>query len=286
MPQYSINSNLTREAEHFYIGSSEIPGVQSIDFNYTLGLEKVKNIGKNNNIFLPSGPQQGSVSVSLASITSDQFYQLTGNYGVNGYLIEDKSNLANNFSFTSGYLNSYSCNCSIGQIPQIAAQFQTFGNIGRISTTENNDVISDFANIPGSSSNLLLKIADPGSLNVSIGDLNTNRLQSFNLGLSVPRVAVYSYGNAYPIAVMINYPIEIDLSLTIDKNDYVAQNIRKFPFNDRNDTISLSFNDLQTKQNILNYSFGSMKLIGEAMRTDINGSVSTTLKYKGYILKS
>lgn len=285
MPQYSINSNLTREAEHFYLGSNEIPGVQSIDFNYTLGFEKVKSIGKNNNIFLPTGPQQGNVSISLSSVTSDQFYPLTGNYGVNGYLIEDRSNLANNFSFTSGYLTNYSCNCSIGQIPQIAAQLQTFGNIGRISTSENNDVIRDFSNIPNSTSNLLLKIADPGSLNVSISDLNTNRLQSFNLGLSVSRLAVYSYGSLYPVAVMINYPIEVDLSLTIDKNDYVAKNIRNFPFNDRNDSISLSFNDLQTKQNILNYSFNSMKLVGEAMRVDVNGSVSTTLKYKSYIIK-
>lgn len=180
------NSNITREEQHFFINSTEIPGVQSIEASYELNSIPIKHIGMTGVQCIPIGPQQGVFNVNASLITDDQFIGLTGIHGVNGYVFKNITNTGENFGFTSGYLTSYASTCSIGQIPSIAAQFLVVGNIGKIESSEASSVVSNFNLIRTATSILPLKIADPGSMTISISDFNTNRVQSYTLNINVP----------------------------------------------------------------------------------------------------
>jgi hypothetical protein len=279
------NSNTTREEQHFFIGSTQIPGVQTVDYSYTTNSIPLKFIGMTGNVMsIPAGPENGRVGVGTLLITNDQFIGLTGNQGVNGYIFKDITQTGNNIGFVSGYLTNYNASCAIGQIPQIGANFEVLGNIGRIPSSEASSVVSNFQSIASHVSTLPLKIANPNSIVLSLSDLTTNRTQSFDVNITVPRQANYIIGNRYPVSVSINYPIEARVRFTIDCNDYVFKTLKSFPFNEKRNDISITLKDLEIGDTILTYSFSDMELVGEEYSTDVNGSARATIEYRKFLM--
>lgn len=276
------NSRFTREEQHFFINNIEIPGVQSAEIEYRTNSAPLNFIGMTGVSRIPTGPPQGNARVNAILITTDQFLPLTGNYGINGYIFKDLSTTGDNFGFVSGYLTSYASTCSIGQIPQIAADIQVFGNAGRIPSSEAASVVSNFNNIINHTSVLPLKIANPNSIELSLNDFNTNRVQSYSVNINVPREPNYILGQRYPESVNINYPIEFLVDFTIDYNDYIAKNSFNFPLNERNENITITLKDLETNENITNYGFSGMQLISERYAAGVDGSVKLTMQYQGF----
>lgn len=277
------NANFTREEQHFFINSTEIPGVQSIEATSEINSVPLVYIGMTGISYIPVGPQQGQVSINALLISNDQFIDFTGKHGVNGYILKKQTNTGDNFGFTSGYLTSYSSTCSIGQIPQIGAQFLVVGNIGKIDSSEASSVITNFTSITGATSTLALKIADPGSMTISLSDFDTNRVQSYSLNINVPRQVNYILGDRYPNSVEINYPMQVSLDFTVDYNDYVTKSIRDFPFNDKIRNITLVHKNLEDSSTISTFAFTGMQLTSERYATDVNGSVTLTAKYQTFL---
>jgi hypothetical protein len=109
-------------------------------------------------------------------------------------------------------------------------------------------------------------------------------VQSYSLDFVVNRVPTYNFGNRYPDRVETIYPIETNLSFTFDYNDYSAQNMRKFPWNERIDNISITIKDLELQRSLVTYSTNNMTLVKEQVRSDVRNPVSVTVQYKGYLI--
>jgi len=274
---------VTKENQRLFINSTEIPGVQNTQLNYQINATPLKHLGLSGIQYIPRGPQVGNVSISTLLISDDQFLQYTGNVGFNGYVVRSKSNTTNNFSFTSGYLTSYSSRCAIGQIPQIEANISVLGNIGQLSSSESAAVSTDLTNIAASNSNLLLKIADPGSINIDLGDFNTNRCISYDLNINVPRNPIYIQGQQAPIKVETNWPIEVNCNFTAEVDDYTPKTLNDFPESPKKRNITITLKDLDTAANIVNYGFSGMQLIGENYSSNNDGPVTMSLNYQGFI---
>lgn len=278
------NGNIYKEEQHFFVNSTEIPGVQSIEASFTQNMAAVNHIGLSGITYIPRGPQEASVSVSSLFITNDQFINLTGNTGINGFIVKGKGETASNFSFTSGYLTAYSTTCSIGQIPQINAAFNVYGNMGKLAASESATVSTQLTQISTNTSTSPLRIADPGSMSINLGEYTTNRLQSYSLNINVNRLPVYILGSRLPARVEINYPMEVNLSFTIEQNDYTPEKLRDFPFNEQTKSVTIVQKDLKDSSTIATYGFSGLKIVSENYGTNVNGATTITTSLKGYLL--
>jgi hypothetical protein len=285
MPTNNLISNYVtrRDEQHFFINGNEVAGLQNLDIEYSPAIAPLKHIGCGGQYFtLPSSRFGGQASATALLISNDPFIALTGNSGVNGYIVKTYNNTSQNFSFVSGYLSSYTINCSVGQIPQINASFDIFGEIGKVDSSDAARISSDFAAIASYTPNMPLRIASSNSISLNISDFNTNRVQSFNLGINCARNPIYILGNRYPSRVENEYPIAITLDFAMDLNDYNAKKASLFPLRDTKSNVTIGFNDIQNGQSILNFSFPNMTFAGEAQRANVNSSVSVVTKYIAY----
>lgn len=271
---------ITREQQVLFLNSTKIKGVQNVNFQYNLSNSTLKGLGSyssSNDI----SQQVGQLTVNLLAVTQDQIISFTGDVGLNGYLLKNKNNSVDNYSFISGFLTNYRSSCSVGEIPQISANFQIYGNIGRIEISES----SDFSSI-SSSQDLPLAQTSYQDFSLTINDFNVNRIISYDINIDVSRRPDYIIGSRAPTRVSLNWPIEIEASFVISAADYTAYNIRKFPHSKRETNILLSFkNSKLSSSNILSYNLQNMTLISESYSTDTDGKSTVTLNYKGFVDK-
>lgn len=276
------NGYIAKEEQLVFLGTEQIPGVQDINLSYTNNSTLIKHIGMSGCQYIPNGIPSASVDISSLLISNDQFINYTGAQGVNGFILKNRGDITNNFAFTSGYLTSYTCQCSIGQIPQINSSFVILGDVGKIGVTTYPVLYTQLTGAASGWSNLALKIADPGSIDLSIGSFVTNRVQDFNVNINVPRNPIYPLGSRFPNKVEINYPIEYNVSFNIEVNDYSFKKITDYPFNETKDNITITLKDLDNQQSIISYGFSGMSLYGENYSANTDGNVRATLNYRGY----
>lgn len=278
------NGRITRENQHFFLGNIELPGLQSVEMNYSINAKPIKHLGQNGTVnYVPAGAQVGDVSLSAYLISDDQIINYTGLNGVNGYLLQNQTNTGSNFSFTSGYLTSYVSKCAIGQIPQIDAQFKVLGNIGRINGSESQDVVNNFTYFQGNNSNLLLKVPGPGSININIDDFTTNRVNSYSLGITIDRHPFYILGQRNPNKVEINWPIQVEGKFQIEVNDYTPFTIKNYPMTLRSKNLTITISDYNTNNTISTFSFNNVKLMSEAYRMTENANAVIDITYKTFL---
>jgi hypothetical protein len=293
---------LRRENQRFFINTNEVRGAQSVSVNYAIPTVPLKHIGQTGTHRVVDGPYGGTASVSANLLTGDPFLKYTGEAPFNGYLFEteDGRNLngdAVDIAFTSGFLSSYTINCAIGQIPLVDAQIQIAGNIGKLPSGESTSsrVSSDYAAISSTENkDFSLKIADPRSLQVSINDFETNRLNSFNISFEIPRTPVYTIGGKMPIKCFVNYPISVTCNFQIDldahdlrsKSGYSHKVLRDFPCTENTENLTLTFYDHFTESQIVQYSFTDLLLVSQNHSTNIDGNVVANLTYQALINKN
>lgn len=276
---------ITRERQKVFIGTREVPGIISVQASYQNNYFPLKFLGSSIASGVPEGVQQGQVSINSLIITNDYFLSYTGTSGFNGYIVKVSGNPLDNISFSSGYLTSYTSRCSIGQIPETNVSISVLGNLGRLPTGYTPQILNDLQNLDFTFP-YQLKIASPNSINITMDEFNTNRVLSYDLQINVPRLPVYALGTEFPIAVNINWPLEVTLGFKIDVNDYVAKTFRDFPYSQTIKNISLSINDYSGNAVITSFGFNNMNLIGESFSFDSNSNnVIADLSYRCYIGK-
>lgn len=276
-----------KEDVHFFLNSTEIPGIQSINENYELNSSPLNYLGVSNCRYAPRGPYKGSFNLNSLLITDDQFINLTGITGFNGYVVKDKTAVsADNFSFTSGYLNSYTQRCSVGQIPSLDIGVDVYGNIGNISRKDKNNPSSvldaDFGIMRNATSQFLLKIADPGSLSLSLDEFTNNRVLSYTLDIKVNRLATYPLGTSYPKSVDTIFPIQVNATFQIEQATYKASALRNYPQTQKIQDLTITANEIEGGQAFLNYSFKNMNFMGESYGASVDGAPTINLNYRGY----
>ena len=278
------NDRLNRKNQFFYINSTEIAGIQSISINSDSQAIPVKYLGMDKTILAPNSAQIGSININALFISNDPFLKYKGNLGFDGYIFQSRNVAAtNNYSFTSGYLTSYSSRGTIGQIPEVNMTINSFGNVGKIASSDSVDITNNFAAIPTSIPSNILKIPGPGSININIDDFTTNRVLNYDLTINCQRNPIYILGQRSPYKIELVYPQEIICNFKIDVNDYSFDNIKKFPGTNRIKSLTLSVLDYNTNNTITSYSFDNMNLISETYNTNVDGNVTLDLQYKTYL---
>jgi len=274
---------LRRENQRFFINTQEIFGVQSVNSSFEIQHQPLKHIGQNTSPkLLYPGSQNGDVSVSQILVTNDQFLPFTGESGFNGYILKSYKENSSNYSFTSGYLTSYSSRCSIGEIPQVDVGIMVLDNLGNIASGYSLQTSGDFNTIGGLTDVFAANIAGYGSISVSLSDFTTNRVLGYNLEIQIPRNVIYRLGRQLPEGVFTNYPLEITCSFDFDRNDYANKELRDFLCSPTTQDLTLTLKNYLSNATIQTFAFNDMKFVGESYKTDTNGNASVTTTYKKY----
>ena len=137
MAESLINYRITSKDQNLYVGGNRIVGVQSVSINknFNLGNLNYAGIGQKTVNYLPRGAQISTVNIDSYLLNQDFFLNyVTGSETVNSFILKSSSDLDPPYSMLNGYLNSYSCQWAVGQIPRISTSINVLGNAGRIPT--------------------------------------------------------------------------------------------------------------------------------------------------------
>jgi hypothetical protein len=159
-----------------YLSGHKIFGVTDINFGYSLPIEHLNVIGYNKFKTFTSGPPQSSMSIQKYLSPNDLILNFTGTTAISGGLFYNSSN--RNFGFNSGYLNSYSVSCAVGNFPSLSADFSIFGNIGT-------GLITTTANQTGA-----LAVVRPKDILIECDGTGTNRVESFTYIVEIQTQAI------------------------------------------------------------------------------------------------
>ena len=282
---FIVQTNSRRENQRFFVNSTEVFGIQSVQGTYDSNGTPLKFLGMGVPVVVPNGKQAGAFNVSTMIIDTDKFLQFTGNSAFNGYILKSRTDTTQNFSFSSGYLTSYQSRCSIGEIPSTQVNIAVLGNVGNFPPGEesSSQVSNDFTSIAAGTSSLNPQIAGPGSISISLNDFTTNRVLSYDLAIDIGRHPYYPLGSRYPNAVEIDWPIGVTLGFQFAINNYAAMSLRQFPFNHKTADISVTLKSFDSNSTIVNYQFSGMYLAKESYSARTEGQTIVDATYKCFL---
>ena len=272
---------IRREAESITINGSGIQGVQSVSANYASVAQPLRNLGINSIKYAPEGPQTATLNVntlltyfvspSAPARDPEVMQNLTGDApfsGIVGYGTK-------NFIFTQGYLETYSVNCSIGEIPQVSTTSVIYGDFGT----------GTLDNVPVDTYPSTLSIPSYSSIEINLDTFKTNRVSSFSVDIATPRLPLYVVGSDVPSGVIAGSPVEVNVNFAIEPDDYEIKNMRLVPDETvfQNAIITLKKNNSNTK--LLEYSFNDMLLTSESFQGDANSNAMMNFNLRSFILR-
>lgn len=271
------------------MNTERVIGAQDITIQQNLGLSPLTYAGIGNKAlnYIPRNAQSASVSINSYLINKDYFLEATtGNSLHNLYLLRNKTDLSTVFSMVSGYFNQFSCNYSIGNVPEISTSFIGLRDAGMIQT---GNLPYDCANQLNTISNSNIDITGTvlipygNSISFTLDNLvNTNRVQSFNLQANSNKQAIYFMGSKYPKRVDL-YSSDINLNITFEMGDYEAKRLRNFPQSGTVRNLSLTIGDYSNNATICSYGFNNLNLISEEYSNSVNGFVSVSQSWNNRV---
>lgn len=286
MPFNYINNygSVTREEALVFINSGQLPGIQSVNLSYENNSQENKYLGMDRCNKLPNGPQLGNFNLSYFILSDEIILPYTGNFGCNGHILKTRDDRIENFSFTSGYLTNYSCRASINEVPQANASFAIFGNVGALGNAESAQVEEEYDNILSTVATNDFKLTAPSHISINLDDLTSNRVQSFEININIPRLPIYVLGSRVPIAIKYVPPILVDLNFAIEKNDYVSDKLNNYPFLEKVTDLSIILRDFDLNTPVVSYSFDNMMLKSESYGLSVDNRGVYQLGYRNYYL--
>ena len=272
---------IRRDAESITINGSGIQGVQSVSAQYDSVGAPVRNLGINSIKYLPEGPQTATLNVNTLLIntlspsapasSSEIMQNFTGDRAFSGVL----SYGTKSFIFTEGYMETYSVNCGIGEIPQVSTTSVIYGEFGTGTLV---DVPTD--NYPS-----VLNVPSYSSMEINLDTFTTNRVNSFSIDIATPRIPLYAVGRDTPTGVIAGTPIEVNVNFAIEPDDYEIKNMRFVPeetvFKDTIITLKKNNSDAT----LLQYSFNNMLLTAESFQGEVNSNAAMNFNLRSFILR-
>ncbi len=172
----------------------------------------------------------------------------------------------------------------MGQIPQMSAGLRFYDNAGQIKTAQLNNLSISELNIISTSdyslSTNVINVPTFASVNVILNENLTNRIKEFSISLNINRIPIYNCGNKKPKRVDLIYPIDANVSFTIEVSPlYSGTSFRDFPKNSQVQNVSIQVNDYSGNKNITNYQLNDMNLISENYITNVDGNVTVSKQY-------
>jgi len=272
---------IRRGAESITINGSGIQGVQSVSAQYDSVARPLRNLGINSIKYVPEGPQTATLNVSTlltnfvspsAPVTSTEVMQnFTGDISFSGIV----NHGTKNFIFTEGYMETYSVNCAIGEIPQVSTTSVIYGEFGT----------GTLANVPVDNYPSTLNIPSYSSMEINLDTFTTNRVNSFSVDIATPRIPLYAVGKDTPTGVIAGTPVEVNVNFAIEPDDYEIKNMRFVPDQTvfQNTVITLKKNN--SNATLLEYSFNDMLLTSESFQAEVNSNAVMNFNLRSFILR-
>ena len=282
MAQGKNQENFFGYEQYMFVNSLPVPGVQSVQSSFNFPIFPLTQLGGDKALIVPRGDKVGQVSINTFLISSDPFFYLTGNQGVNGFLIKNLTNkFQDNFSFISGYLSSYTNQYSLGGLPQVQASFQVFSNMGKIGTSHPSSIVSELSSLSFSNTGLFQDVCQ-GCASVTFSESASNPLISYELSINCPRIPIFALNRDTPIHVLQGKPIEISLSMQFEDASFNTVNLKSYPYSTETEDITITLKN-KDGQNINVYALGSMQLASTQKQSSTDSPDIRTLVYKRYL---
>jgi len=302
---------------YFVLNNSTISGITSVDGSYNINYAPIKTIGVGYNKQVMAEVPVANFSINKYLLYNEPFLNFTGeNQDKTAKSFRGSLNYSNKkFGFLSGYLNSFNLSCSVGEIPTTTSDIVVYGDVGPnydasgnlkapyISVPQVKDII---LNCSGSSTNRITNF--DYTINCQKKPIYT--LYQSGYSYSAPTGPTAPVANYIPAEVLLNLPIEIDASFTLEVDDYTSKSLYTILNNDVDANFSISINgtvfedatlpvngsDLVVNGNVslftyrkaiginmFNQSFTNVKLISQQFNSSADEVLSVKLNYKGYL---
>ena len=272
---------IRRDAEKVTINGSGIQGVQSVSAQYESTARPLNNLGVTEIRYAPQGAQTANLQINTlfthllspsAPVTSLNVMQnFTGEAGFSGVIDYGSKK----FIFTEGYMDTFSCSCGIGEIPQISTTSVIYGEFGTGNLT----------NLPTDSYPSTLNIPSYSSMEVNLDEFNTNRMTSFSVDIATPRIPIYALNNDRPERVIAGTPVEVNVNFSLDVDDYEIKNMRFVPDETVFENTTLTLKKNNSDVTLLTYSFDNMLLTSESFQGAADSNAAVNFNLRSFILR-
>jgi hypothetical protein len=302
---------------YFFLNNSTISGIISVDGGYSINYAPIKTIGVGYNKQVIAEVPVANFSINKYLLYNEPFLAFTGENN-NKTAIGFKGSLNYNnkkFGFLSGYLNSFGLSCSVGEIPTTTSDIIVYGDVG-----PNYDA-------SGSLKAPYISVPQVKDIILTCSGSSTNRITNFDYSINCTKRPIYvlnqsgySYSgptgptapgpNYVPYEVLLDLPIEINASFTLEVDDYTSRLLYSQLDNDTDSSFSISINGTVFEDQVLqvsnqnltinggtdllmyrkaigismfNQSFSNVKLISQEFNSNADDVLSVKLNYKGYL---
>jgi len=258
------------ENQNFYLNNFIISGVQDLSISYSNNINPSLFIDDNSKNYFVSQPVIANLDLNYILSTNDRFINYTGSDSFFGKL--EYGNRY--FTFSSGYLTSYSLSYRLGEYPKVNIQSLILGELGNASGIFNYQpkILNNF------------EIADNCYVDLNLNEVNFNRLESFGLNIDIPRESIYTIGNYLPDSVIIKYPININLNFEFSMSEYNQEKITNIFTGITSSNLSLSFKKYRSNQTLLNLNLSDLIKSQTRLSYTISDDAKLTMNLNTYIL--
>jgi len=280
---------------YFFLNNSTISGIISVDGGYSINYAPIKTIGVGYNKQVIAEVPVANFSINKYLLYNEPFLAFTGeNNDKTAIGFKGSLNYNNKkFGFLSGYLNSFGLSCSVGEIPTTKSDIVVYGDVGP-NYDASGDLKAPYISVP--------QVKD---IILTCSGSSTNRITNFDYNINTDPGPNY-----VPYEVLLNSPIEIDASFTLEVDDYTSKLLYSQLDNDTDASFSIVINGtvfedqvLQVSNqnltvnggtdllmyrkavgiNMFNQSFNNVKLVSQEFNSNADDILSVKLNYKGYL---
>lgn len=254
--------------QNFELGGYSLSGISDVTFSANFGVDKVLSLGGKNFGFSKRGASVGTLDFSRQLIYDDPVFLYTGESCCSGQF----SYNGINYKYESGYLNSYSISCSVGQVPTVNSSFGIYGEMK--SGLSNNTIVSHPDIFVPSQKSIIIS-SDYGV---------SNRIESFNYSLEIPREAKYSVGpNLFPDEVIKNGPIDISASITFNVKGFSPLDLQNFVRYVSSPSFNIQVKNRELSQTLMSFPVYNACILSQEIQGTIDSPLKVSLNYGGYL---
>lgn len=292
---------------YFFLNNSTISGILSVNGNYSINYIPIKTIGVGYNKQVIGEVPIANFSINKYLLYNDPFLPFTGE-NANKTAKSFKGSINYNgkkLGFLSGYLNSFSLSCSVGEVPSTTADIIVYGDLGPSYDASGNFKPPE------------LFVPQVKDIILTCSGSSSNRITSFDYSINCPKQPIYTLNqsgisfsgptgpvapipNYIPSEVLLNTPIEIDASFGLEVDDYQSKSLYNILTNDVDTNFSITIkgkvfentilatSDIQgfnanNGVTIFSQSFSNVKLVSQEFNSSADDILSVKLNYKGYL---
>lgn len=252
----------------FFVTGQELSGIDSIDIGYANATNILQPLGFPTGLTVVAGPTEESLSLSRYLVYDDPILAFTGDSCMSGSInYQGKA-----YGFDSGYLNNYSVNCAVGNIPRVNASFLVYDEMRT----------GDGADASGAIAAPTLHIPNQGSITVTCDNSTTNRVVGFDYSITCNRKPYYTIGSEKAADVKLIPPLNYNATVQLDVDDAFMES--GFSFlgtgkEQRGVSFTINGRDGTALQSL---TVPQACLTSEQLNASADGALRLTLTYMGH----